>query len=178
MSKVKQVIVVRTDLKMRKGKFASQVAHAALKIFFDRLTLLGSRETAVLLTHWGWNEVEFQARLRITEPMMNWMNKDFIKIVVGCDSLEELLMIQRQAEEERIINAIIEDNGVTEFKEKNKCQVCEGTGMITVQTVTGLCVECDGEGYIRINKPTITCLALGPDLAEKLDKITGNLKLL
>ena len=32
---IKQVIVVRKDLKMRKGKIAAQAAHASMKVFFD-----------------------------------------------------------------------------------------------------------------------------------------------
>jgi len=34
--RVKQVILYRRDLKMRKGKIAAQVAHASMKVFFDR----------------------------------------------------------------------------------------------------------------------------------------------
>ena len=37
MSDVKQVIVIRKDLKMRSGKECAQVAHASMKIFFDRM---------------------------------------------------------------------------------------------------------------------------------------------
>ena len=33
---VKQVIIFRRDLNMRKGKIAAQVAHASMKVFFDR----------------------------------------------------------------------------------------------------------------------------------------------
>lgn len=32
---VKQVIVIRKDLNMRKGKMIAQGAHASMKVFFD-----------------------------------------------------------------------------------------------------------------------------------------------
>lgn len=35
MEKVKQVIVMRKDLNMRKGKMISQGSHASLKVFLD-----------------------------------------------------------------------------------------------------------------------------------------------
>jgi peptidyl-tRNA hydrolase len=38
---VKQVIVIRRDLKMRRGKECAQVAHASMKVFFDRMQLVG-----------------------------------------------------------------------------------------------------------------------------------------
>ena len=34
---IKQIIIMRTDLNMRKGKLATQVAHASMKVFFDRM---------------------------------------------------------------------------------------------------------------------------------------------
>lgn len=33
----KQVIVLRKELNMQKGKIATQVAHASMKVFFDRM---------------------------------------------------------------------------------------------------------------------------------------------
>ena len=40
---IKQVIVVRKDLNMRKGKMCAQVAHASLKIFLDRIGYIKPR---------------------------------------------------------------------------------------------------------------------------------------
>jgi peptidyl-tRNA hydrolase len=34
MYSTKQVIVIRTDLNMRKGKMCAQAAHASMKVFF------------------------------------------------------------------------------------------------------------------------------------------------
>jgi PTH2 family peptidyl-tRNA hydrolase len=127
---VKQIIVVRKDLNMRKGKIAAQVAHASMKVFFDRMTFI-SDDKAVISN--------------ITEPMKKWANfGPFTKIVVGCDSEEELLAIQQKAIDNGVPNALIVDAGNTEFH----------------------------------GVPTRTCVAIGPDEEDKINLITGELKLL
>ena len=50
----KQVIVVRKDLNMRKGKMISQGSHASMKVFFDICEK--SEETS-----WDINEKEYTA---------------------------------------------------------------------------------------------------------------------
>ena len=98
---VKQVIVVRKDLNMRKGKLAAQVAHASMKVFFD----MGE------FTHPDVFEIA-----NLTKPMIKWMDYGpFTKIVVGVNSEEELLEIKKKAKEANIPNALIKDNGLTEF---------------------------------------------------------------
>ena len=74
---VKQVIVMRTDLGMRKGKMCAQAAHASMKIFFDRFVLAGDKRYS------------FEA----TSEMAAWIHGAFTKIVVGVDSEGELLRI-------------------------------------------------------------------------------------
>ena len=121
---IKQVIIMRTDLNMRKGKMVAQGSHASMKVFFDKMQfhpVLGG----------------------FTSQMIEWAEGSFAKIVVGVNSLEELLELERKAKESKIPCALITDLGKTEFKE-----------------------------------PTITCLAIGPDESEKIDPITGSLKLL
>jgi len=125
-----------------------------------------------------------------TSQMIEWINSSFTKIVVGCNSEEDLFDLQKQANEANIVNAIILDNGNTEFKEK--CPGCNGKGFkdwyecednvghdnrdLIIDDTQYFCHNCNGTG--KINKPTYTCLAIGPDEAEKIDKITGELKLL
>ena len=48
MSDIKQVILFRKDLKMRTGKVAAQVAHASMKVFFDRKVVFQGPEGQVL----------------------------------------------------------------------------------------------------------------------------------
>ncbi len=38
MNNIKQVLVIRKDLNMSPGKLAAQVAHASMKVFFDRMS--------------------------------------------------------------------------------------------------------------------------------------------
>lgn len=137
---VKQVIVIRKDLNMRKGKLAAQAAHAAMKAILDRMQI---SEYAKGSTIWEgcyvWHITIFES-----EPLHRWLKGSFTKVVVSVDSEEELLEIKRKAEDEGILCAMVTDAGKTEFK--------------------GI--------------PTNTAVAVGPEWASKLEKITGHLKLL
>lgn len=173
MSNIKQVIVLRTDLNMRKGKMCAQASHASMKIFFDRICLVHSGEFFIDVGPESLQK-KYDYLMRLTPEMQNWLEGSFTKIVVGCNSEEELFNLQKKAEEAEIVNAIILDNGNTEFKEM--CPDCMGTGIYINDFITIDCNKCNGTG--KINKPTYTCLAIGPDESEKIDKITKELKLL
>ena len=128
----KQVIVIRKDLGMRKGKMCAQAAHASMAVLLDACKHVKD-DTIYLLESF-----------KDDDPMYHWLNGPFVKIVVGCDSEEHLLLLHVQAFEKGIRSAIIQDAGRTEFH----------------------------------GKPTYTALAIGPDDPEKIDSITGHLKLL
>lgn len=101
-SDVKQVIVVRRDLNMRKGKFAAQVAHAAMKFILDN------------------NEAEKPSRLivELNQDESIWCQEKFTKIVVGCNSQDELENLILKAELQGISVYPIIDAGKTEFNGK------------------------------------------------------------
>ena len=129
MSDPKQVIVVRKDLNMRRGKECAQAAHASMKVFFDRMR----QET---YEHAGSSEgVRWVCDM--TPEMETWKQGIFTKIVVSCNSLAELLKLQRQAEDAGIPCAVIEDCGRTEF-DNVKTVTCLAVGPASPEKVDAI----------------------------------------
>jgi PTH2 family peptidyl-tRNA hydrolase len=94
----KQVIVLRKDLNMRKGKMVAQGAHASMAAILN----LGRREGAALV-------VPMDARI---EP---WLTGKFKKICVSVDSESQLLALYERAKADGVVCALIQDSGLTEF---------------------------------------------------------------
>lgn len=104
INNTKQVIVLRKDLKMRKGKMVAQGAHASMKVFFDR----------------GWFMAQdAQARdpyvINLTDEMEEWVNNIFTKICVSVNSEAELLALYELAKSLDLPCSLIQDAGLTEF---------------------------------------------------------------
>lgn len=104
---MKQVIVVRKDLNMRKGKIASQVAHASLGAVL--------RESYDNELTYNDQVIERQRIIRLSPELDEWLSGPFTKVVVSVDSLEELEAIYKKAKKEKIITCMITDAGKTEF---------------------------------------------------------------
>lgn len=102
---IKQVIVMRTDLNMRKGKMCAQAAHASMKVFFDHMV----RDTA----HPGASQDVYC--LEAPPEMVEWIEGAFTKVVVGIDSGEALVRLAERVKGAGLPHALIEDNGATEF---------------------------------------------------------------
>src|SRR5262245_25056436 len=101
MTAVKQVIVLRKDLNMRKGKMVAQGAHASMKVFFDRL--VASADGA-------------QRTWTVAHPAeQNWIGGPFTKVVVGVDSEAALLEVYEKARAAGLLCALVQDAGRTEF---------------------------------------------------------------
>lgn len=114
-SEYKQVIVVREDLNLSRGKLAVQVAHASILGY--ELSDKNTRE--------------------------KWKLEGQKKIVLKVKNLEELMKIFDSARKVGLPTAYVKDAGLTE-----------------------------------IPPGTITAVVIGPEKAEKIDKITGSLPLL
>lgn len=91
----KQVIVIRRDLKMRRGKEISQGAHAAMMWLIERAN-------RPHICSFSYDESE-------------WMNGLFTKVTVQVDSEKELLDIYNKAKEQGLTAYYVTDVGKTEF---------------------------------------------------------------
>ena len=107
----KMMIVMRRDLKMRKGKIAAQAGHACIDAVLqalqkeDRLNDLVSSPEGMML----------KTTDKPESPLTEWFNNGCTKVCVYVDSEEELLAIAEKAEARGIIAAVITDWGLTEF---------------------------------------------------------------
>lgn len=112
----KQVIVIRKDLNMRKGKMIAQGAHASMKVLLDVAYTANSinREHPVYENRYIPTEGEFTC-IPMYSDIKPWLDGLFAKIVVGVDSKDELLDIYNKAKEADVLCSLIIDSGRTEF---------------------------------------------------------------
>ena len=107
----KQMIVMRRDLKMRKGKIAAQAGHACVTATLMALQKEGRLGQVQVTDGWvGLTENEQEAT-----PLSEWFDKGVAKICVYVDSEEELLRLHEKAQAAGVISALIQDAGMTEF---------------------------------------------------------------
>ena len=104
---IKQVIVIRKDLGMRKGKMIAQGAHASMKVIVDQLirSPFGDQEAFT----------QYHMTLKNDNPIHEWLEGLFTKIVLGCDDEATLMVLKASAQIRRIPHALIQDAGKTEF---------------------------------------------------------------
>jgi PTH2 family peptidyl-tRNA hydrolase len=95
----KQVIVMRKDLGMRKGKMIAQGAHASLKVLTDRRTHV--------------DETSFT--IALTPAMHAWLAGRFTKVCVSVESEQALDDVVARARAANVPVALITDAGKTEF---------------------------------------------------------------
>jgi PTH2 family peptidyl-tRNA hydrolase len=122
----KQVIVMRKDLNMRKGKMIAQGAHASLAVFTQDATVDGD-----------------ELRCELTDAMKAWLGPTegprFAKICVSVTSEAALDEVVAKARAAGLPCALITDSGKTEFHgvpTKTCCAV--GPGWVDeIDAITG-----------------------------------------
>ncbi len=104
----KQVIVMRKDLNMRRGKMCAQASHASMSFLTKDLNpvWLGSERVQ------GYWRTSIKPH---SDEIAHWLNNSFRKITVYVNSEAELDDIHQKAIEKGLISHMIIDNGATEF---------------------------------------------------------------
>jgi PTH2 family peptidyl-tRNA hydrolase len=108
---VKQCILMRVDLNMRKGKMIAQGAHASLGVITNKMT---RNENKFIIRH----PDDFRSMVLSyikDDPFDLWLNGTFTKICLKVSSEEELVSLYNKAVEEGIPSCLITDSGKTEF---------------------------------------------------------------
>ena len=98
MRRVKQVILVRKDLRMRRGKEIAQGAHAASEFLVSQLRLPNPDGT-----------------VELSEVQRQWIEVGMAKVCLRVNSEEELLALHQQAQQQGLVSHLITDSGRTEF---------------------------------------------------------------
>jgi PTH2 family peptidyl-tRNA hydrolase len=107
----KQVIVIRKDLNMRKGKMVAQGSHASMAFLTKTL------KPALRVPEFGMphHVNPFSVHIENLGEVYHWLNNSFRKICVYVNSEEELKAVHEKALENGLFSHLIEDNGATEF---------------------------------------------------------------
>lgn len=126
---VKQVIVIRKDLRMRRGKEIAQGAHASQMWITEWLKAYASNM--------------YEREIKLFDREYEWLQNGTKKVTVRVESEKELVDLHKKAISLGLTSYIVEDEGLTEFS------------------------------GVR----TKTCLAIGPDKSDLIDKVTKELKL-
>ena len=111
MYKSKMMIVMRRDLKMRKGKIAAQAGHACI----DAVLMALNREGRLGDLEMASGGMELRPTDKPDSPLSDWFMHGCAKICVYVDSEDALLEIAQKADERGIMVSVITDAGMTEF---------------------------------------------------------------
>ena len=111
MYQAKQMIVVRRDLKMRKGKIAAQAGHACV----EAVLLALSKEGRLGQVHPEGDWITVDEGDQGPSPLTDWFRYGTAKVCCYVDGEEALLALAEKARASGILCALIRDAGMTEF---------------------------------------------------------------
>lgn len=103
-SQYKQMLVVRGDLNMRKGKMGAQCAHASQMSLLAQMTK--TAESGLF---------SLSMTIKQSDPLAIWLSGKFTKVCVKANSLEQLLQLEAKAKARGLLTALVVDSGLTEF---------------------------------------------------------------
>ena len=102
MGRIKQVILIRKDLKMRRGKEIAQGSHASMQFLVTQIVNQKFTDST-------------QIPVSLSEVELAWLNKGMAKVCLRVNSKEELLQYHEKAKTAGLKSYLIQDSGRTEF---------------------------------------------------------------
>jgi len=113
MNRIKQIILIRKDLNMRRGKEIAQGSHASMAFLVEQLTRAGFNDEKAQ---------NFTVTLSTVEKA--WLGKGMAKVCLRVNSEQELLHYHQQALDAGLASHLIKDSGRTEFKGQPTYTAC------------------------------------------------------
>lgn len=111
--KSKQMIVMRRDLRMRKGKIAAQAGHACVEAVLMALAREGRLDQVRVMPSQNW--VYLDDAGTIETPLSRWFDAGVAKVCVYVDGEDALIDLARRGRELGFAVALVRDAGYTEF---------------------------------------------------------------
>ena len=134
MERIKQVILIRKDLKMRRGKEIAQGSHASMQFItrqiLNQLTAKDPDQSEKQST---------QVSVVLSPRETNWLACGMAKICLRVDSEQQLLSLHEKALAAGLTSCLITDSGRTEFKGNPTITACAiGPDIVSaIDAVTG-----------------------------------------
>ena len=119
MERIKQVILIRKDLKMRRGKEIAQGSHASMQFITQQIVQhIVPDKLALADMH------SIGAPVNLTQHQALWLTQGMAKVCLRVDSEQQLLSLHEKAIAAGITSFYITDSGRTEFKGEPTITAC------------------------------------------------------
>ena len=102
MQRIKQVILIRKDLKMRRGKEIAQGSHASMEFLVSQLRQCFTDNA--------------ELTIQLNEKEKKWVSEGMAKVCLQVNSEQQLLEYYDKAKSHGLQSFLIRDSGRTEFK--------------------------------------------------------------
>ena len=138
MERIKQVILIRKDLNMRRGKEIAQGSHASMQFLTEQLTSQLENQSKIESIESVETNSTFSISLQKVEQ--HWLAKGMAKVCLRVDSEQQLISFHEKAIAAGIKSYLITDSGRTEFNGQPTMTAC-AIGPDTVSNIDAITGE-------------------------------------